>query len=164
MTPDTPDDEDIAVLTSGLLALGRELSKARERQGDGSRLMVLQIVDETTDIRPSDLAAEMQLSLSAVTRQIHALAEAGQVELRGDPHDRRSFRVALTPAGKEELQRLVRKSYDRFAAFLVDWDAADTVQLGTLLNRLAASIKEARARRQPAPGGRSWQRPERDDQ
>lgn len=148
------------MLTSGLLALGRELSKARERQGDGSRLTILQIVAENTDIRPSDLAAEMQLSLSAVTRQIHTLAEAGQMELQSDPNDRRSFRVTLTAAGKEELQRLVRKSYDRFAAFLVDWDAADTVQLGALLNRLAASIKEARARQPRPASGRTWQRPD----
>jgi DNA-binding MarR family transcriptional regulator len=155
-----PDDRDIEMLTGGLLALGRELSKARERQGDGSRLTILQIVAENTDIRPSDLAAEMQLSLSAVTRQIHALAEAGQMELQSDPNDRRSFRVALTAAGKEELQRLVRKSYDRFAAFLVDWDAEDTVQLGVLLNRLAGSIKEARARQSRPASGRTWQRPD----
>jgi DNA-binding MarR family transcriptional regulator len=154
----TPDMQDIEVLTSGLLTLGRELSKARERQGDGSRLAILQIVGESTDIRPSDVATEMQLSLSAVTRQIHAMAAAGQMELRTDPNDRRSFQVTLTAAGKEELQRLVRKSYDRFAAYLVGWDAADTVQLGVLLNRLAESIKQARAQGRPG-SGRAWQRP-----
>ncbi|MFB9235994.1 MarR family winged helix-turn-helix transcriptional regulator [Plantactinospora siamensis] len=154
-----PDDRDIEVLTSGLLAVGRELSKARERQGEGSRLTILQLVAETTEVRPSDLATEMQLSLSAVTRQIHALAEAGQVELRNDPNDRRSFRVVLTGAGKEELQRLVRKSHDRFANFLADWNGDDTVLLGTLLNRLAASIKAARARQQPPASGRTWQAP-----
>jgi len=154
----TPDVQDIEVLTSGLLTLGRELSKARERQGDGSRLAILQIVGESADIRPSDVATEMQLSLSAVTRQIHAMAGAGQVELQTDPNDRRSFQITLTAAGKEELQRLVRKSHDRFAAYLTDWDAADTVQLGVLLNRLAESIK--RARDQGRPGaGRVWQRP-----
>src|SRR3954471_14672565 len=120
----TPDMQDIEVLTSGLLTLGRELSKARERQGEGSRLSILQIVGESADIRPSDVATEMQLSLSAVTRQIHAMAEAGLVELQTDPNDRRSFQVALTAAGKEELLRLVRKSHDRFASYLVGWDAA----------------------------------------
>jgi DNA-binding MarR family transcriptional regulator len=152
-----PDERDIDVLTGGLLALGRELSRARERQGEGSRLTILQLVAETAGVRPSDLAAEMQLSLSAVTRQIHALAEAGQVEIQSDPADRRSFRVALTPAGEQELRRLIRKSHDRFASFLVDWDAADTVQLGELLNRLAASIKAARSRQPALAGGRAWQ-------
>ncbi|WP_067510094.1 MarR family winged helix-turn-helix transcriptional regulator [Actinoplanes sp. TFC3] len=153
-----PDAQDIKVLTGGLLALGRELSRARERQGEGSRLTILQLIDETTDVRPSDLAGEMQMSLSAVTRQIHALAESGQVELQNDQNDRRSFRVALTPAGKEELDRLVAKSHDRFAGFLADWSAEDTVQLGTLLSRLAVSIKESRGG-QPKPGaGRTWQR------
>jgi DNA-binding MarR family transcriptional regulator len=155
----TPDDRDIEVLTTGLLTLGRELSKARERQGDGSRLTILQVVEENADIRPSDVATEMQLSLSAVTRQIHTMVEAGHLELQTDPNDRRSVRVTLTPAGKEELQRLVRKSYDRFAAYLADWEAADTVQLGALLNRLAESIKRARAKQVKPGSGRSTRRP-----
>ncbi|GAA2463691.1 MarR family winged helix-turn-helix transcriptional regulator [Winogradskya humida] len=153
-----PDAQDIEVLTGGLLALGRELSRARERQGEGSRLTILQLIDEAADVRPSDLATEMQMSLSAVTRQIHALADTGQVELHNDRNDRRSFRVALTPAGKEELDRLVRKSHDRFAGFLTGWSAEDTVQLGTLLNRLAASIKESRDGQQKPAAGRTWQR------
>jgi len=149
----SPSDRDVEVLTGGLTALGRELGKARERRGDGSRLAILRIVAERPGIRPSDLAAEMRLSLSAVTRQVHALAGAGRVEFRGDPDDRRSFRVALTPAGRRELQSLARESHNRFAGFLADWDPADTVQLGVLLNRLAESIRAVSPR--PARGRRT---------
>jgi len=154
----TSDVRDIEVLTSGLLALGRELGRARERQGDGSRLAILQVVGESAEIRPSDVATELRLSLSAVTRQIHAMVDAGQLELHTDPADRRSFRVTLAPAGEQELQRLARKSSDRFAEYLADWDPADTVQLGTLLNKLAGSMKQARAQRDRSSSGRSWQR------
>jgi DNA-binding MarR family transcriptional regulator len=62
-----------------------------------------------------ELAAVEQVQPPTMTRIVTGLAEAGVVSRVTDPHDRRSVRVRLTPAGEQALERIrTRKN-----AFLV---------------------------------------------
>ncbi|HEY2205541.1 MAG TPA: MarR family transcriptional regulator [Pseudonocardia sp.] len=64
-----------------------------------NRLAVLQAVKHSAGtIRPSDLAAALGLHQSQVTRQIQALEHEGLLDVAGDPKDRRSRRLSITPA------------------------------------------------------------------
>jgi DNA-binding MarR family transcriptional regulator len=150
-----PSNRDIGHVVSGLFEIGRELQQARRGHGEGNRLMILQRVSSGDDVRPSDLAAELKLSLSSVTRQLRTLEDAGFVGLAEDPRDRRSCLVTLTGAGQEEIARLGKLSVDTFAEFLAGWPPEEVHQLGQLLNKLAASINKATAQRKE-PAGPRW--------
>ena len=49
--------------------------------------------------RPSELAAELQISKQALNYLLGGLERLGYLERRPDPDDRRSKRIALTPKG-----------------------------------------------------------------
>jgi DNA-binding MarR family transcriptional regulator len=49
--------------------------------------------------RPSDLAAQLQISKQALNYLLGELERLGYLERRPDPDDRRSKRIALTPRG-----------------------------------------------------------------
>jgi DNA-binding MarR family transcriptional regulator len=93
---------------------------------------------------------------SAVTHQLQALEEAGQVTLTVDPADRRSWFVALTDTGRTELDRLTSIGLDRFAAFVAGWDAQEVRTLTRLLVKFDASKAEVGRR---APPSRARRRP-----
>jgi DNA-binding MarR family transcriptional regulator len=50
-------------------------------------------------MRPTDLAAELELTASGVTRAVLPLEKRGIVRREPDPGDARASRVVLTPAG-----------------------------------------------------------------
>jgi DNA-binding MarR family transcriptional regulator len=57
-------------------------------------------------VRQVDLAETLECQPITLARLIDQLAEAGYVERRPDPDDRRAFRLALTPAAKPALARI----------------------------------------------------------
>jgi DNA-binding MarR family transcriptional regulator len=67
-----------------------------------SELRLLRALGEVPDgkMRPSDLAAELEISASGVTRAVLPLEKRGIVSREPDPLDARANRVALTQAGR----------------------------------------------------------------
>ncbi|MGW2377182.1 MULTISPECIES: MarR family winged helix-turn-helix transcriptional regulator [Kitasatospora] len=63
---------------------------------------------ETTDhaMRLSDLAEKLHIAPRSATTVVDALEEAGLVERRPDPADRRAVRILLTEAGRAALERI----------------------------------------------------------
>jgi len=54
-------------------------------------------------LRMTDLAAQISLSTSGVTRVVDRMERDGLLTRRACPSDRRSFFAALTPAGRQRL-------------------------------------------------------------
>jgi DNA-binding MarR family transcriptional regulator len=76
----------------------------------------------------TELAANLALSLPAVSRAVDGLEARGYVERREDEHDRRMKRVRVTAAGRRVLRRLTEtrlKLLERFAATLSDDERRD---------------------------------------
>jgi DNA-binding MarR family transcriptional regulator len=63
------------------------------RHGDGTPL--------------GELAARLSMDRTTLTRTLKPLQDAGLVETRADPEDRRRTRLGLTPAGREALRAAV---------------------------------------------------------
>ncbi len=148
-----------------LFTLTAGLERARRQKQEAAALSLLQVIASRDGIRPSDIADEQLAHRSQVTRQVSDLEDAGYVQVTGDPHDGRSWLVALTPAGREEMRRLQQAGLDRFALFVADWDEADVRTFATLLDRLRTSIAAAAQRDQRQvsshPGSRSGHRQRR---
>lgn len=152
-----PSYEDLERLVYPFMRIGEGMKRAQKRAMDPTRLTILRQAATKGQVRPSEIAAELGVHQSSITRQTRALEDAGHVRLDADPADRRSCLISLTEAGWDEVRELTKVGLDRFAEFLEGWDIEDVRTLGTLLTRLEASVTEA-AKRTQRPRGRSWQK------
>lgn len=74
----------------------------------GTQYSLLSYVVKLGPIRPGDLAAEMKIGPSTLTRNMRPLIDAGWLELGPGP-DGRSRLVSVTPAGREKRQEAQRR-------------------------------------------------------
>lgn len=58
-------------------------------------------------LSPSELAADMMISTSAMTNRLDRLQKRGLIERQADPADRRALRIVLTEAGFALADRIV---------------------------------------------------------
>jgi len=74
----------------------------------GTQYSLLSYVVKLEPVRPADLAAEMRISPSTLTRNLKPLADAGLVEVLPGA-DARSRLVAATQAGRDKRQEAQRR-------------------------------------------------------
>jgi len=74
----------------------------------GTQYSLLSYVVKLGPVRPADLAAEMRISPSTLTRNLKPLVDAGWVET-GPGADARSRLVSVTPQGREKRQEAQRR-------------------------------------------------------
>ena len=74
----------------------------------GTQYSLLSYVLKLGPVRPADLAAEMRVSPSTLTRNLRPLVHAGLVEI-SPGEDARSRLVSVTPAGREKRQEAQRR-------------------------------------------------------
>jgi len=97
-------------------------------------------------MRVSDLAGQVGLDASTVSRQIKQLEDKGIVERTVDPADRRASLVQLSDEGRTVMQAAFRRRFERIRAVLEPWSERDRAQLHKLLTRLAVDLREANDR------------------
>lgn len=158
-----PTRQDVRDMVRALFTTTGSLERARRRSPGAGMLALLHLVADHEQIRPSEIAAELDVHQSTITRQIQSLEDAGHVTLFADPDDGRSYLVSLTDAGREELHRLNEVGLERFVLFVAGWDAEEVRALTRFLIKLEES-KAAVARRERRPSGRRWQGKEPDDE
>lgn len=101
-----PDLQDIASrLHGGAIRLLRTL----RREDDGSglsapRLSALSVVAFGGPLSLAELAKAEQVRPPTMSRIVDALVATGLVTRETDPGDRRSVRIAVTPAGREMIE------------------------------------------------------------
>jgi DNA-binding MarR family transcriptional regulator len=108
-------------------------------------------------IRPGAAAAALDVPAQSITRAVTDLTAAGLVHRQGDTADGRSYAIALTAEGQEELGRFRADLAERFAAHLADWTPEEIAtfaeRLDTLVERLAGDVPESAP---PAAGRNPW--------
>ena len=123
-----------------LFTLTAGLDRARRQRKGASTLSLLQVVAQHDAIRPTEIADQLQVHPSLVTRQIRELEDAGYAQVTEDPADGRSWLIMLTPAGSDEMSRLQQVGLDRFALFTADWEPSEVRMLAALLEKLTESM------------------------
>jgi DNA-binding MarR family transcriptional regulator len=155
-TKTTPSRQDVEQLVAALFAVTSGLERARRQIPDAAALSVLQVLawaerqEPAQKVRPKQIATALSVHRSAVTHQLQALEEDGQVTLTVDPADRRSWFVALTDTGRQELDRLTTIGLDRFASFVAEWDTQEVRTLTRLLIKFDAAKAEVGRRAPPS--------------
>jgi DNA-binding MarR family transcriptional regulator len=101
---------------------------------------VLRCVVAHGPIRAGDIASNLGIDKSAVSRQLTVLRDSGLIEATSDPADGRATLVGATEAALVALGRFradVRADYERI---LQSWNTADIVTFGDLLQRFNRSL------------------------
>ena len=107
-----------------------------------SQTAALATIERHGPLTPSELAERERVQRPTVTRVLARLEEAGLVERAGDPQDRRSCLVSISPAGRELLQA-VRDRKDAFLARRIDaLEPADREALDRAAEILERMLKE----------------------
>lgn len=115
----SPGDGDIDLLQD---SLAYEIKKAQVRSYEilfeffgpdalsPGRMTALCIIGNHPGINQSALADALRVNRASVVKVIDALEASGYVERQSIPDDRRSYALAVTPQGLEELRRLTELS------------------------------------------------------
>lgn len=137
--------EELARQLSAIGAVKRGLARLLPAECPPGSAAVLALLDRYGEMRMSRLAELLAVDMSVTSRHVAHVAERGLVERQPDPGDKRSRILRLTPAGKDLLDDLGRRSADLFAHHLKDWSDADVGQLNAMLARLRTDFGDCRA-------------------
>src|SRR2546430_4400787 len=88
---------------------------------DRAAVTVLLELADSGAMRPSELAARLEVEAPHVTRQVQRLEKAGYAALGADPDDRRAQLIQLTPSGMAAAGRIREVGRSGMQAALAHW-------------------------------------------
>jgi DNA-binding MarR family transcriptional regulator len=152
--------DSISVIELELLTLVRQLDTLGRKGSlyvrvDRSGYVALRTLERLGPVRTNELADELHLDASTVTRQVTALVAGGFVARRPDPADGRSSTLVLTADGRRIMGVVERDRRVLLHELFNDWAEGERRDLGRVLTKLNVSLGErvARLRAQPATTG-----------
>jgi DNA-binding MarR family transcriptional regulator len=152
MQPIADRAEDPALTSTLVPDLFRIARRLRSAGGpvalDIAAVLILHRLATVGPTRPTELAADVTLDLSTVSRHVRSLQDAGLVTRHDDPHDGRSCLVSLTDSGDAVLVEALRRRQQHLATALSTWDPDDVADLHRLLGRLADDLEDGQ---EPTP-------------
>ena len=143
-------------------ALGRQLDMAKIFACDA----VAELSERSATVAVKDVAAELDLEHSTVSRLLGEVEDDGLVTRGVDAADRRRTTVALTPLGRAVVADATAMSRFFTRILLAEWPRQDVEDLTRLMTRLAETVharleaccpssrsrsSAARTRRPPCP-------------
>ena len=91
-------------------------------------------------LRVQDLADQLGIEAPSVTRKTQALEQAGYLERRPDPRDRRAISLQLTGEGRNVSRRLWKAQREVIAQALATWKPSERHKFITLFERFATDL------------------------
>jgi DNA-binding MarR family transcriptional regulator len=134
----------VVELSDGELAI--ELAQHGLQQGWFDLLAALRRAGAPYELNPTSLMRATLLSSSGMTKRLDRMEEAGLIERRPDPNDRRGTLVRLTRRGKNVIDRAVETHVRNEERLLGVLTAAERRTLDRLLKRLLIELEGAERR------------------
>jgi DNA-binding MarR family transcriptional regulator len=103
---------------------------------DRAAVALLRQIADAAPMRPSELAIQLGVEASHVTRQVQHLLKAGYVTRIPDPDDHRAQRIKLTRTGQKAIDRIREASCHGMQMALAEWSPEDLKQLAALSRRM----------------------------
>jgi DNA-binding MarR family transcriptional regulator len=123
------------------LSLAEGAARHGLRPGWFDLLAALRRAGRPYELRPTDLMEATMLSSGGTTKRLDRLADAGLVERRPDPDDRRGALVRLTAKGRAVIDRALAAHVAHEERLLEPLSRADRRALDGLLRRLLAGLE-----------------------
>ena len=121
--------------------LARGLARHELQPGWFDVLAALRRAGAPFELNPTELAQAMLVSSGGMTKRLDRLVEAGLVERRPDPADRRGTHVRLTRRGKAVFDRALEAHLQNEERVLRTLKRADRRELDRLLRRLLEELE-----------------------
>ena len=102
---------------------------------------------------PGQLAAHLDLDPAVVTRLLRQLEDAGLIDRRPSPTDRRVITLQATAEGRASFERVRDVIWDQVRRTLEEWPETEIEQLATLLDRLVRDVQGQPYRSLSVPSG-----------
>lgn len=138
-TPE-PDSPAQAVLLMAMQVGRRMRMRYPDDQIDAATFPLLHALRCHDGMRLSDLAQQLSLDASTVSRHVRQLEDRGLLERTDDPDDRRAALLRVSAAGIGVLRDGMERRKQRIAGALDDWPADDVRTFQRLLTRFAADL------------------------
>lgn len=139
VSPDTAQS-----LIKELYLIGRAIRLALIHPEEGDMLpggvAVLGTLEVKGPCRQVDLAVDLCLSASVLSRHVAELVAAGYISRQADPTDGRASLVRITDAGRELLQRVRASRAAGLQTALADWDEHEAEQACAAVHKLRNSL------------------------
>jgi DNA-binding MarR family transcriptional regulator len=124
-----------------------ELAKGLEQyglqQGWFDLLAALRRAGAPYELNPTSLMRATLLSSSGMTKRLDRMADAGLIERRPDPNDRRGTLVRLTRRGRSVIDRAVETHVEKEERLLAALTPAERRTLDRLLKSLLIELERA---------------------
>lgn len=129
-----------------LYLIGRAIRVTLARPEEGHLLPggigVLVTLENTGPSRQVDLAAQLCITASALSRHVTELAAAGYITRDADPDDGRATLIHVTDQGRDLLQRIRESHATGLQDVLAEWSENDAEQARAAVHRLRTSLTE----------------------
>jgi DNA-binding MarR family transcriptional regulator len=143
-------------MVEALFGLIGSLKKAQKGNVLANKLALMKVIAYYGQMHPSELAIELGVNQSSVTRQVQLLENEGYLVVTADPSDLRSCIIRLTDTGQNKLSELNRIGLGRFSKFVANWDAEEVRTFTRLLLKLEQSKAEIAAREESPVRNLRW--------
>lgn len=110
---------------------------SRESGLPAAQVAVLAAISRLGESRIADLAEDLLVDPSVVSRHVSPLEQGGSVERRQDPADARAALVRLTATGEQALAEVRHLRRNHLEAALAEWSGGDVAELTAVLGTVA---------------------------
>lgn len=118
---------------------------------DRAAVVLLRQIAESEPLRPSELAVQLAVEASHVTRQVQQLEKMNYVTRVPDPDDGRAQRIEITASGREANDRIRLASWRHMQAALAAWSPQELRQLATLFHRMVDDFLDRLSAHESSP-------------
>ena len=135
---------ELTTLLKGMKDLHTRVVEESDLPCEVAATFVLGRLAALGSVRLTQLAHELALDPSSVSRQVSALERHGLVVKEKDPGDLRAQQLVLTPAGEAAVAALREARARELQRLLPDWAPAELDALTAQLSRLNTDIAARR--------------------
>src|SRR3984957_18713859 len=148
--------DDLGTVELHLLKLVRHLETFGRKSSlyqevDRAGFLALRTLDGLGPSCINNLAQELHLDSSTVTRQIGVLESGGLVTRHVDPNDGRSWLIGLTSRGRRAMRTVERGRQHAIDSMLRGWPTGEVRDLARMITKLNLALFDS-VTEQSAPG------------
>jgi DNA-binding MarR family transcriptional regulator len=123
----------------GRLRRGNLMQQVRASSGSGHtplEVELLRAIVEAGEIRASDLASQLFVTKTSISRYVNGMLDEGLLVQRRDPNDGRAMLLSVSSSGQREFEEREARRSAWLQEICHDWTPKDVTEITALLQRL----------------------------
>ncbi|QSO50222.1 MarR family transcriptional regulator [Alicyclobacillus curvatus] len=134
------DKDGVLLFLHVVRKMSREVGQALQIPVMGPQVELLEMLASKGELKMSDLAAELEISLGAVTALADRMARAGMIERQRSTTDRRVILLVLTEHGRRVLEDISETRSKVMRRYFGKLTEAEMAQMEGLCRKMLAPL------------------------